>query len=308
MKVAQDEAALAVRRYNDAAETRGFEGFVVHMHLAWLYLLHARFMRDGVDFRYRDRDNPRRFVKVDGGYKCWELSRCAEERWQDEADPVRNNLDFFIRLRNRIEHRHKKSDAELALAVSGHAQALLLNFEEEIVATCGDKYSLAHILRFPAFIGTFTDDGEKTLRRLRDKLPTDLKRFIAEFHSGLPDDTGSDPRFELRLRVVLERVVRDPEAPVDAVHALGRHDRRRERTRGEDGQTRADRDPRAEASRRRPRTTGCRRSCASGSRSDPLSIQHPPLPRRRTTQEHPSSRRCQRSTPGTNGRKVLPLR
>lgn len=212
LKVARNEAALAVRLYNDAAEARGFEGFVVHMHLAWLYLLHARFMRDGVDFRYRDRDNPRRFVKVDGEYKCWELARCVEERWTDPAEPVRNNLDFFIRLRNRIEHRHKKSDTELALAVSGHSQALLLNLEEEIVATFGTKYSLAQILRFPAFIGTFTDDGEKTLRRLRDKLPADLKRFIAEFHSGLPDGTQTDPRFELRLRVVLERVVRDPEA------------------------------------------------------------------------------------------------
>jgi hypothetical protein len=108
--------------YNDAAEARGFEGFAVHMHLAWLYLLQAAFVRDGVDFRYRDRDNPRRFIKVDGEYKCWELARCVEERWPDPAEPVRNNLDFFIRLRNRIEHRHKKSDTELALAVSGHAQ------------------------------------------------------------------------------------------------------------------------------------------------------------------------------------------
>lgn len=212
LKVAQNEAALAVRLYNDAAEARGFEGFVVHMHLAWLYLVHARFMRDGVDFRYQDRNNPRRFVKVDGEYKRWELARCVQERWPDPADPVRNNLDFFIRLRNRVEHRHKKRDTELALAVSGHAQALLLNFEEEMVATFGEKYSLARTLRFPVFIGTFTEDGEKTLRRLRDKLPADLKRFIAEFHSGLTDDTQTDPRFELRLRVVLERVVRDPEA------------------------------------------------------------------------------------------------
>jgi hypothetical protein len=45
------EACLAVRLYNDPAETRSFEGFVVHMHLAWLYLLHAVLARDDVDFR-----------------------------------------------------------------------------------------------------------------------------------------------------------------------------------------------------------------------------------------------------------------
>jgi hypothetical protein len=114
--------------------------------------------------------------------------------------------------------KHPYSDKPLSLdlhtgrQILEAAAALLLNFEEEIVAAFGDKYSLAYILRFPEFIGTFTDGGEKTLRRLRDKLPADLKRFTAEFHSGLPDGTGSDPRFELRLRVVLERVVRDPEA------------------------------------------------------------------------------------------------
>lgn len=41
--------------YNDPAETRAFEAFVVHMHLAWLYLLHAEFLRDGTDFRYWDK-------------------------------------------------------------------------------------------------------------------------------------------------------------------------------------------------------------------------------------------------------------
>lgn len=212
LKVAQSEAALAVRLYNDAAETRAFEGFVVHMHMAWLYLLQARFMRDGIDYRYRDHLNPRRFVRVDGEYKCWELGKSIAERWPDPAEPVRLNIEFFISLRNRIEHRHVKSDANLALAVSGHAQAQLLNFEEEITSTFGTKHSMANLLRFPAFVGTFTDDGEKTLRRLRDKLPADLKRFIADFHSGLSTGTSGDPRFELRLRVVLEKVNRDPDA------------------------------------------------------------------------------------------------
>lgn len=212
LRAARDEAMLAVRLYNDAAEARSFEGFVVHMHLAWLYLLHARFVRDGTDYRYRDRDNSRRFVKVDGEYKCWELSRCVEERWHDPNHAVRKNLEFFIALRNRIEHRHARRDANLALAVSGHAQALLLNFEEELTSTFGSDYSLASVLRFPIFIGTFTTEGTEALLKLRDRLPADLKRFIAEFHSGLRDEVAADARFELRLRVILEQVQRGDDA------------------------------------------------------------------------------------------------
>jgi hypothetical protein len=212
LRAARDEAVLAVRLYNDAAEARAFEGFVVHMHVAWLYMLHAQFIRSGIDYRYRDRDNPRRFLKVDGEYKRWELARCVEERWPDPDDAVRKNLEFFIGLRNRIEHRHSRRDANLALAVSGHAHALLLNFEEELTSTFGSDYSLATVLRFPIFVGSFTTEGADALLRLRDRLPADLKRFIAEFHHGLDDEVAADARFELRLRVVLEQVQRGDDA------------------------------------------------------------------------------------------------
>jgi hypothetical protein len=105
VQASRDEAKLAVRLYNDPAETRSFEGFVVHMHLAWLYLLHGEFTRDGVDYRYRRRDNPRLLEKIDGEPRRWELAKCVLTRWELD-DPVRRNIEFFIGLRNKIEHRY----------------------------------------------------------------------------------------------------------------------------------------------------------------------------------------------------------
>jgi hypothetical protein len=212
LSAARDEAVLAVRLYNDTYGPRAFEGFVVHMHLAWLYLLHACFLRDGTEFRYRDRKRPRRFVKVDGEYKRWELARCVQERWSNSDDPIRKNIEFFIALRNRVEHRHTPTSADLALSVAGHAQAHLLNFEEELVKAFGHVHSLGTTLRFPVFIGSFTTEGAEALAHLRSRLPAELRTFIGEFHSGLADDLLHDSRFELRLRVVLEQVQRDPEA------------------------------------------------------------------------------------------------
>jgi hypothetical protein len=206
------EAALAVRLYNDSSEPRAFEAFVIHMHVAWLYVLHARFERDSTDVRYRNTQDPKQFVLIDGEPKRWELARCASERWPDEKNPVRLNLEFFIALRNKLEHRHDRSDASLALAVSGHSQALLLNYENEVTSTFGQEFSLATILRFPVFIGTFTAEGEAALRKLRSELPPELGTFIANFHSGLEADLEDDPRFELRMRVVLEKVNRDADA------------------------------------------------------------------------------------------------
>lgn len=209
---ARNEAMLAVRLYNDAGQPRSFEGFVVHMHMAWLHLLHARFTRDGIEFRYRDRMRPRQFVRVDGEYKRWELARSIAEHWHDTANPTRRNLEFFIALRNRVEHRHASADANLGLSVAGHAQAHVHNFENELVSTFGPAHSLATTLRFPVFVGTFTTEGTDALRRLRSTLPADLQHFIAEFHDGLSEDIADDSRFELRLRVVLEQVGRDPDA------------------------------------------------------------------------------------------------
>lgn len=206
VEASQDEAQLAVRLYNDPAESRSFEAFIVHMHVAWLYLLHAEFDRNHVDVRYWKVDGKRRVLdRIDGEPKRWELARCVKQRWKSDQDPVRANLEFFIALRNKIEHRYAKR-AQLALTalLGGQAQALLLNYEEELVAQFGPDHSLATRLRFPVFIGSFTAAGEQTLLRLRRELPAPLRRFIATYESNLSSAVTSDPRFELRLRVFQE--------------------------------------------------------------------------------------------------------
>ncbi|MFG1765752.1 DUF3644 domain-containing protein [Micromonospora parva] len=208
----QAEGSLAVRLYNDPVEGRSFEGFVVHMHLAWLYLLHAEFTRDGKDYRYRQRNNPRLLERVDGEPKRWELAKCVAERWPTD-DPIRRNIEFFIGLRNKIEHRYaSNADLSLAVALSGYAQALLLNYEEELVGQFGEAASLAGLLRFPLFVGSFTDAGETTLRRLRKALPAALRTFVSEYESGLSNDLINDRRYEFRLRVTNELAPKDSEA------------------------------------------------------------------------------------------------
>lgn len=212
LEASADEACLAVRLYNDPSQPRSFEAFAVHMHMAWLYLSQAEMARDGVDNRYPDKKHPRRFVKVDGEYKRWDLALSVAHRWPDAADPVRANLDFFISLRNKIEHRYARQQETFALALGGYAQAHLLNYEEEVTSQFGPRYSLATRLRFPIFIGTFTPEGETALRRLRATLPKSLRRFVSDYHAGLSEATGQDSRFEFRVRVVMELAKKDPDA------------------------------------------------------------------------------------------------
>ena len=212
VEASRDEASLAVRLYNDPTEVRSFEGFVIHMHLAWLYLLHAQFTRDDVDYRYWQRDTPSRLERVDGEPKRWELAKSVRERWTDVRDPVRANIEFFIRLRNRVEHRYAKEQQALAAAVTGQAQALLLNYEKELTDQFGMTSSLATRLRFPVFVGSFTTEGEKALLQLRKRLPAPLRKFLAEYHANLDSAVSDDPRYEFRLRVLQELAPKDPDA------------------------------------------------------------------------------------------------
>ena len=125
LQASRKEALLAVDLYNRSAAERSLEAFVLHMHLAWLHLLHARFLRDGIDFRYRQPNG--RFERVDGEIKTWDRGRCLREHYPNESDPVRCNVEFFVLIRNKIEHRYEEL---LATALAGKTQALLLNYEE----------------------------------------------------------------------------------------------------------------------------------------------------------------------------------
>lgn len=126
VKASQQEALLAVDLYNGRGNERLFEAFFVHMHIAWLYLLHAECGKNGVDIRHRDGSG--HIVMIDGEAKTWELQKCIEHRWPNQNDPVRRNLEKTIAIRNRIEHRWQN---QIAIATSGYAQALILNYESE---------------------------------------------------------------------------------------------------------------------------------------------------------------------------------
>jgi hypothetical protein len=207
---AQNEALLAARLYNEPFMPRVFEGFVIHMHIAWLYLLQAEFTQKGIDFRVKKNGKSNRFEIVDGEHKTWDLASSARERWKSEPQsPVRLNLEFFIKLRNRIEHRYKQNDDVMLAFVAGKSHAFLLNFEEELTNSFGIEYSLANKLRFPVFIGTFTEESESTLLRLNSKMPAELKTFISEYDASMEDDVLASSQYSFRLRVTLDKVNSD---------------------------------------------------------------------------------------------------
>ena len=193
---ARDEALLAVDLYNQPRQPRRLEAFLVHMHIAWLYLLHASLRRQGVPYHYLLPNG--RIDRVDGEPRTWDLAKCAAERWESNH-PIRKNLELTVGLRNKIEHRYHES---IALVTSGYAQALLINFEHEMTTEFGPTYSLGEDLRVPIFVGSMTALGQARMEGLRDSLPKTTRDFLAWFESDLVPEVTQDQRYEFRMTLV----------------------------------------------------------------------------------------------------------
>ena len=125
LQKAREAVLLAVETYNRPGTAFRSSGFIVLMVIAWTALFHATFFKRKTRPFYHKKGS-RRFEKVEGEYKTWELAECLRQFYQDKNPPVRKNLEFFIGLRNKIEHRFLP---ELDPDIFGECQAMLMNFE-----------------------------------------------------------------------------------------------------------------------------------------------------------------------------------
>jgi hypothetical protein len=200
------QALVAIDFYNRSGDKRSLHDFVVHMHLAWLHLLHAEFEQAGTPYVYRTARG--RIMRIDGEPKTWDLERCLAERYAAN-DPVRANLEFFVALRNKIEHRYQHA---LAAVTSGMSHALVINYEAERVARFGRDFSLAGELRFPVFLETLPPPGVNDLRKATRTLPRATRNFLTRYRNTLDSSVRDSDRFDYRLMLT---PLKGPKAEAD---------------------------------------------------------------------------------------------
>jgi hypothetical protein len=193
---ARRQALVAIDFYNRPGDRRSFSDFIVHIHLAWQNLLHADRMRRKAEIFYRESGGRRIFKRnPDGSKKTWDLSQCLKHEFKDN-DPIRANVEFFVGLRNHVEHRFQDS---VLVATAAEAHACIINFEAELIRRFGISETLGSELKFPVFVQSLSPTRYEEQRDLRRGLPTSVSTFITEFQGGLPDDVRSDERYAYRL-------------------------------------------------------------------------------------------------------------
>jgi len=190
------EAALtAVQTYNNPLVKFKSESFIVLMMIAWAYLLHSYYSREGVDVRYLDHDlrSQRTYVRMpQGGYKWWSLADCikAPECPLDRGTAL--NLGFLIGLRNEIEHHRPP---HLDDHMSGRYLACALNFEYWLTTLFGSKYGLDDTVAMALHFRDIKPIDTPVTARL----PAGIARYIEKFEGSMTQAEYDDPRFAYRL-------------------------------------------------------------------------------------------------------------
>lgn len=139
-----DSALLAVEIYNKPAVKFKSGGYIVLMCIAYTSLFHAIFLRRKQKPIYKEK-NSNRYKKVDGELQFWELSKCSTEYFGDTNSAIKANINFFIPLRNKIEHKFMP---EIDANIFAECQSMLLNFDKIVEREFGEEYCLRESLSF----------------------------------------------------------------------------------------------------------------------------------------------------------------
>ena len=193
---ARDSALLAVEVYNKPAIKFRSSGYITLMVIAWTALLHAVFLRSGVKPYYKLENG--RFDKRDGDYRHWELTECVKQYWKTKTQhPARRNIELFIPLRNKIEHRHLP---ELDGAIFGECQALLLNFDELLGQHFGASQQLRESLSFS--LQLFPTGESFAQAVIANKQHAEVKKFLDDYRGMLTAEVSGSGQFAFKAFLI----------------------------------------------------------------------------------------------------------
>ena len=102
---AREAMIAAVHTFNSGGLTFRAELFIVTAIIAWTYLLHAWFKREGIDYRHTKNQNGQKVVikTPSGAEKFWELGQCLKHARCPIEQGTKDNLAFLLELRHEIE-------------------------------------------------------------------------------------------------------------------------------------------------------------------------------------------------------------
>lgn len=191
-----DSALLAVEIYNKPRTTFRSEGFITMMIIAWTRLFHAHFNVTIGDKYFYKKNN--RYELVDGERKAWELATCIK-KFGDLDSATESNLNFFIKLRNKIEHRHIDK-REVDTLIFGECQSFLYNYETTLIKLFGEEYSINEALVYSLqFSQIRTSTQDKANKSALSKDLSDIVAFVERYRNTLDEAIYNSQEYSIKL-------------------------------------------------------------------------------------------------------------
>ena len=192
-----DSALLAVEIYNKPRTTFRSQAYITLMVMSWTRLLHAYFNNTLGD-RYYYKDKDKKYALVDGERKAWELSECVKQ-FKTLSEPVKKNLEFFIKLRNKIEHRHIDA-REVDVSIFGECQSMLFNFENILIELFGSNYAINEALVYSLqFSHLRTTSQHVAGKSVLSKDTSDILNYITKFRSSITSEIYDSQEYSIKL-------------------------------------------------------------------------------------------------------------
>jgi hypothetical protein len=127
------------------------------------------------------------------------LGECLNQYYtHDTNNPVRKNLEFFIPLRNKIEHR---SLPEIDPSIFGECQAMLLNFDEMLEREFGRKYCIRQSLSFALQIYPSAENLIEAVKR--NRAAKTAAEFVEQYRSSLSPEIYGNGKYVFKAQPTL---------------------------------------------------------------------------------------------------------
>ena len=192
-----DAALLAVEVYNKPRTTFRSQAYIVLMIIAWTRLFHAYFNKTiGNKYYYKEPNG--RYELIDKEHKAWELKTCIN-KYKILSEPVKANLEFFIGLRNKIEHRNIAKE-EVDTSIFGECQSLLYNYENILIDVFGEKHAINESLAFSLQFSYMRHEEQK--QASKNVLSAELKEirsYIEKYRSNLTEEVFNSQEYSIKL-------------------------------------------------------------------------------------------------------------
>lgn len=198
LEKSRDSALLAVEIYNKPRTAFRSSGYIVLMSIAWTSLLHAIFEKRNIPYFYKK--NKVRYQMIDGERRAWDLIESVKKYFTDTNSPERKNLEFFTKLRNKIEHRFVP---EIDKDIFGECQAMLINYEDTITKEFGDSFAVNENLVFALqFSKLLHPKQNEVIKTKQGKEYKEVKKFINQYRRTLKKEVVESMNYNFRVFLI----------------------------------------------------------------------------------------------------------